>query len=294
MTYAKAWQWRCNHRNADVCDITARTVRKLVWREKKCWRCDEKQNHPKNVTLFGGVLYMHFWTPTAIITSFVINPDGNEVPKETTMSVNMWQQDEKHNDHKTWWKHWPISGPFGCVRMFLSLVFNVHVMLILTIRIGMQIIDITTFMIVAISNFWTYLSILTTFLCFVNFIFNTTNDNNNENHCHDSWQYSNNNTHTTSILHDFFSGTDSSPAEWHGSVPRLNPTSTAGAGGAAGFVSCRGESDGLSMVQRCATGIKSETLRVPSGNVKHQPGKSPKWKSRKSSVSTFLFKQSHG
>ena len=183
MTYAKAWQWRYNHRNADVCDITARTVRKLVWREKKCWRCDETQNHPKNVTLFGGVLYMHFWTPTAIITSFVINPDGNEVPKETTMSVNMWQQDEKQNDHKTWWKHWPISGPFGFVRKFLSLVFNV--MLILKIRIGMRIIDITTFMIVTISNFWTYLSILTTLLCFVNFIFNTTNDNNSENHYHD-------------------------------------------------------------------------------------------------------------
>ena len=31
MTYVKAWQWRCIHRNADVCDITAKTVRKLMW-----------------------------------------------------------------------------------------------------------------------------------------------------------------------------------------------------------------------------------------------------------------------
>ena len=30
MTYVKAWQWRYIHRNADVCDITAKTVRKLV------------------------------------------------------------------------------------------------------------------------------------------------------------------------------------------------------------------------------------------------------------------------
>ena len=57
MTYVKAWQWRYIHRNADVCDITARTVRKLAWREKKCWPCGETQNHPKNVTFFGGVLH---------------------------------------------------------------------------------------------------------------------------------------------------------------------------------------------------------------------------------------------
>ena len=31
MTYVKAWQWRYIHRNADVCDITAKTVRKLKW-----------------------------------------------------------------------------------------------------------------------------------------------------------------------------------------------------------------------------------------------------------------------
>ena len=44
------------HRNADVWNITARTVRKLVWREKKCWPCGETQNHPKNVAFFEGVL----------------------------------------------------------------------------------------------------------------------------------------------------------------------------------------------------------------------------------------------
>jgi hypothetical protein len=47
---------------------------------------------------------MQVSTPTAIITRCFINPKGNEVPKEITMSVNMWQmprfqQDEKQKDH---------------------------------------------------------------------------------------------------------------------------------------------------------------------------------------------------
>lgn len=29
MTDCKAWKWRFIHRNADVCDITAKTLRKL-------------------------------------------------------------------------------------------------------------------------------------------------------------------------------------------------------------------------------------------------------------------------
>ena len=57
-----------------------------------------------------------------------MNPNGNARPKETTMSVNMWQmprfqRDENRmiieNDENAG----PISGPFGC---FCLLVLYLH------------------------------------------------------------------------------------------------------------------------------------------------------------------------
>ena len=126
MTYAKASQWRYIHRNADVCDIIAKTVRKLVWKKKKCWRCGETQNHPKKKVLCLSFLRCStcmFKPPLQyLIISLFTNHVGYEVPREITMSVNMWQmprlqEDERqHSLKEKKMKRW---ADFRASRMFL-------------------------------------------------------------------------------------------------------------------------------------------------------------------------------
>ena len=124
MTYVKAGQWRYMYRNADVCDITARTVRKLVWRVKTCWRRSETQNHSKNETLFGGVL--HAFLNSRCNNSKVFNGfhesqwkcktkrNHHECKHVANAKISTRR---KQNDHRKWWKR---RADFRAVRMFLS------------------------------------------------------------------------------------------------------------------------------------------------------------------------------
>jgi len=52
--------------------------------EKNRWRCGETQNYPKNVTYFDGVQHA-FLNSHCNKQGIFINPNGNEVPKDTTM-----------------------------------------------------------------------------------------------------------------------------------------------------------------------------------------------------------------
>ena len=47
MTHVKAWQWQCAHRNADVCDITAKMVRKLKWWKRIAGAVAKRKTIPK-------------------------------------------------------------------------------------------------------------------------------------------------------------------------------------------------------------------------------------------------------
>jgi hypothetical protein len=58
MTYIKAWQWRYIYRNVDVCNITAKMVRKLKLWKKNYWPCDEISNHARNIIYFEDIQHV--------------------------------------------------------------------------------------------------------------------------------------------------------------------------------------------------------------------------------------------
>ena len=98
-----------------VCDITAKTVRKLKWWNRIAGVVAKRKTSQKR-NLFLRVFNMHFWNPTAI-------KQGSQwkwSAKRHHHDINMWQtpsfqQDENHNKHENWWKRW---ADFRAVRKF--------------------------------------------------------------------------------------------------------------------------------------------------------------------------------
>ena len=100
-----------------VCDITAKTVRKLKWWNRIAGVVAKRKTSQKR-NLFLRVFNMHFWNPTAI-------KQGSQwkwSAKRHHHDINMWQmpssrQDENHNEHENCWKRW---ADFRAVRKFQS------------------------------------------------------------------------------------------------------------------------------------------------------------------------------
>ena len=98
-----------------VCDITAKTVRKLKWWNRIAGVVAKRKTSQKR-NLFLRVFNMHFWNPTAI-------KQGSQwkwSAKRHHHDINMWQtpsfqQDKNHNKHENWWKRW---ADFRAVRKF--------------------------------------------------------------------------------------------------------------------------------------------------------------------------------
>ena len=88
--------------------------------EKNRWRFGEMKKPSKKRNIVWGWSTC-VWIATAMKQEFFINPNGNEVPKDTTMIIiNMWQMPNFNKtkitlNMKIDENAGPISGPFGCI-----------------------------------------------------------------------------------------------------------------------------------------------------------------------------------
>ena len=100
-----SWQWRYIHRNADVCDITAKTVRKLKWWKRIAGAVAKRKTISKNfsVTFFEGVQHA-FLNSHCNKTRNFHKSQWKWSAKRHHHDINMWQmrsfqQDENHNEN---------------------------------------------------------------------------------------------------------------------------------------------------------------------------------------------------